>query len=225
VSFLEQSKNPKILDRGGFLYKAKNFFEKIFLKIEGSNIMKYAYIRVSTIEQNLDRQLEAMKRHEIPAKNYFTEKVSGKDTNRPELQRLLATVKEGDTIYIHDFSRLSRSTSDLLRIVELLTSKGVHLVSNKENLDTSTPTGKLMLTMIGAINEFERTNLLERQKEGIACAKDKGTYKKKDIDRDALLSYKRDVDSNRITVKAAAEMLGITRKTWYRLVKDLELAV
>lgn len=187
--------------------------------------MKYAYIRVSTIEQNLDRQLEAMKRHEIPMDNYFTEKVSGKDTNRPELQKLLATVKEGDTIYIHDFSRLSRSTSDLLRIVELLTSKGVHLVSNKENLDTSTPTGKLMLTMIGAINEFERTNLLERQKEGIACAKDKGTYKKKEIDRDALLSYKRDVDSNRITVKAAAEMLGITRKTWYRLVKDLELAV
>jgi DNA invertase Pin-like site-specific DNA recombinase len=187
--------------------------------------MKYAYIRVSTIEQNLDRQLEAMKHHEIPMDNYFTEKVSGKDTNRPELQKLLATVKEGDTIYIHDFSRLSRSTSDLLRIVELLTSKGVHLVSNKENLDTSTPTGKLMLTMIGAINEFERTNLLERQKEGIACAKDKGTYKKKDIDRDALLSYKRDVDSNRITVKAAAEMLGITRKTWYRLVKDLELAV
>lgn len=187
--------------------------------------MKYAYIRVSTIEQNLDRQLEAMKHHEIPMDNYFTEKVSGKDTNRPELQKLLATVQEGDTIYIHDFSRLSRSTADLLHIVEQLTSKGVHLVSNKENLDTSTPTGKLMLTMIGAINEFERTNLLERQKEGIACAKDKGTYKKKDIDRDALLSYKRDVDSNRITVKAAAEMLGITRKTWYRLVKDLELAV
>ena len=187
--------------------------------------MKYAYIRVSTIEQNLDRQLEAMKRHGIPMDNYFTEKVSGKDTNRPELQKLLATVQEGDTIYIHDFSRLSRSTSDLLRIVELLTSKGVHLVSNKENLDTSTPTGKLMLTMIGAINEFERTNTRERAMEGIAVAKKKGVYIKKDIDRDALLSYKRDVDSNRITVKAAAEMLGITRKTWYRLVKDLELAV
>ena len=135
---------------------------------------KYCYLRVSTIEQNLDRQYEAMKKYEIPEENYFVEKCSGKNADRAELQKLLSLVEEGDTIHIHDFSRLSRSTSDLLKIVEELNNRGVILISNKENLDTSTPTGKLMLTMIGAINEFERQNLLERQAEGIAIAKEKG---------------------------------------------------
>lgn len=101
------------------------------------------------------------------------EKVSAKDTNRPQLDY----AREGDTIYIHDFSRIARSTKDLLDIVEQLTQKDVHFVSNKEHIDSSTPSGKLMLTMIGAINEFERTNLLERQREGITIAKRNGKYK------------------------------------------------
>ena len=120
--------------------------------------MNVAYVRVSTVEQNEDRQLEALKKHNID--KWFTEKVSGKDTNRPELKAMLEYVREGDTIYIHDFSRLARSTKDLLDIVEELERKKVHLVSNKENINTSTPSGKLMLTMIGAIAEYERTNLL-----------------------------------------------------------------
>lgn len=180
--------------------------------------MKYAYIRVSTIEQNEARQLEAMKKYDIPAENYYIEKISGKNTDRPKLQELLSLVKNGDTIHIHDFSRLSRSTADLLRIVDDLNNRGVCLVSNKENLDTSTPTGKLMLTMIGAINEFERTNLLERQAEGVAIAKEKGVYKKKDIDMDLLASLKADVDKGLLTVKTAAAELGISRQTWYKLV-------
>ena len=134
--------------------------------------MKVAYIRVSTEEQNEARQLEAMKNKGI--ERYFTEKVSGKDTKRPKLQEMLEFVREGDEIYIHDFSRLARSTKDLLEIVELLNQKKVILKSNKENLDTSTPTGKLMLTMIGAINEFERQNLLERQKERNSNSKARG---------------------------------------------------
>lgn len=101
------------------------------------------------------------------------EKVSAKDTNRPQLDY----AREGDTIYIHDFSRIARSTKDLLDIVEQLTQKDVHFVSNKEHIDSSTPSGKLMLTMIGAINEFERANLLERQREGITIAKRNGKYK------------------------------------------------
>ena len=137
--------------------------------------MKVAYIRVSTVEQNETRQLEAMKNKGI--EKYFTEKVSGKDTNRPQLKAMLDFVREGDTVYIHDFSRLARSTKDLLDIVEQLHNKGVYLVSNKENIDTSTPTGKLMLTMIGAIAEFERANLLERQREGIEIAKREGKFK------------------------------------------------
>ena len=131
--------------------------------------MRLAYIRVSTIDQNEQRQVEAMQKYDI--EKWFIEKVSAKDTNRPKLQELLDFARDGDIIHIHDFSRLARSTKDLLDIVELLNNKGVILVSNKENIDTGTPTGKLMLTMIGAINEFERTNLLERQREGIAIAK------------------------------------------------------
>ena len=138
--------------------------------------MKIAYVRVSTIEQNEARQIEALKQYDID--KWFTEKVSAKNTNRPQLQAMLDFAREGDTIYIHDFSRLARSTSDLLKLVEGLQAKGVHLVSNKENIDTSTPAGKLMLTMLGAIYEFERANLLERQREGVAIAKEQGKYKK-----------------------------------------------
>ena len=137
--------------------------------------MNIAYVRVSTIEQSEARQVEALRVHQID--KWFREKVSGKDTNRPQLQAMLEFAREGDTIYIHDFSRLARSTSDLLKLVETLQAKNIRLVSNKENIDTHTPTGKLMLTMIAAINEFERMNLLERQREGIAIAKRKGIYK------------------------------------------------
>jgi len=137
--------------------------------------MHIAYIRVSSVDQNEARQVEAMQKYNI--EKWFTEKVSAKDTNRPKLQDMLDFAREGDVIHIHDFSRLARSTKDLLSIVELLNNKGISLVSNKENIDTSTPTGKLMLTMIGAINEFERTNLLERQREGIEIAKRNGKYK------------------------------------------------
>lgn len=181
----------------------------------------YCYLRVSTLEQNLDRQYEAMKRYDIPEENYYIEKISGKNTDRPELQKLLSIVQEGDTIHIHDFSRLSRSTSDLLKIVETLTQKGVTLISNKENFDTSTPTGKLMLTMIGAINEFERTNMLERQREGIQVGKEKGVYKKKAVDMDKLRKLKNQVDKGLITVTKASKELGITRKTWYLYVGSL----
>ncbi len=131
--------------------------------------MQLAYIRVSTIEQNEQRQVEAMQWYGID--KWLIEKVSAKDTNRPKLQEMLDFAREGDVIHIHDFSRLARSTKDLLELVDLFNSKGITLVSNKENIDSSTPNGKLMLTLIGAINGFERTNLLERQKEGILIAK------------------------------------------------------
>lgn len=137
--------------------------------------MKIAYVRVSTAEQNEARQVEALKKHGID--RWFIEKISGKNMERPELQKMLDVVQPGDTVFIHDFSRLARSTKDLLAIVENLQEKKVHLVSNKESLDTSTPTGKLMLTMIAAINEFERQNMLDRQREGIAIAKRNGVYK------------------------------------------------
>lgn len=183
--------------------------------------MKIAYIRVSTVEQNEQRQIEAMEKYNI--EKWFTEKVSAKDTNRPKLQELLEFTREGDTVHIHDFSRLARSTKDLLDIVETLNRKGVNLVSNKENIDTSTPTGKLMLTMIGAINEFERANLLERQREGIAIAKRKGKYKggrSKSVD-DFESHYKRYL-SRQITKSALAKELNISRPTLDHLIKTYE---
>lgn len=135
----------------------------------------FAYIRVSTEEQNYESQMEAMK--DLEFSKVFTEKRSAKDTNRPELQNMLDYVREGDTVYVKDFSRLARSTKDLLNIIDILETKKVKLVSIKEKLDTSTPAGKLMVTMLGAIYEFERANLLERQKDGIAVAKKEGKYK------------------------------------------------
>lgn len=183
--------------------------------------MRIAYIRVSTVEQNEQRQIEAMQQYNI--EKWFTEKVSAKDTNRPKLQELLEFAREGDTIHIHDFSRLARSTVDLLDIVERLNLKGVHLVSNKENIDTSTPTGKLMLTMIGAINEFERVNLLERQREGIAIAKREGKYKggKRKTVRNFAESYTR-YKNREITKSALAKELNISRPTLDKLIKEYE---
>lgn len=137
--------------------------------------MNVAYIRVSTAEQNLERQRENLAPYNI--ERWFEEKVSGKDTHREQLKLMLGFVREGDTVYVNDFSRLSRSVSDLLNLVSALSAKGVRLVSIKETFDTSTPTGKLMITLIGAINEFERQNMLERQREGIAIAKREGKYK------------------------------------------------
>ncbi len=183
--------------------------------------MRLAYVRVSTAEQNEQRQVEAMKRYDI--EKYFIEKVSGKDINRPKLQELLDFAREGDTIHIHDFSRLARSTKDLLDIVEQLNTKGVHLVSNKENIDSSTPTGRLMLTMIGAINEFERTNLLERQREGIAIAKRNGKYKggKAKTIADFADHYSR-YKTREITKSALARQLGVSRPTLDRLIAEHE---
>ncbi len=183
--------------------------------------MQLAYIRVSTEEQNEQRQVEAMSGYGI--EKWFTEKVSAKDTRRPKLQELLDFAREGDTVHIHDFSRLARSTKDLLEIVELLTGKGVTLVSNKEQIDTSTPTGKLMLTMIGAINEFERTNLLERQREGIAIAKRCGRYtggRPKDIPgfEAAYARYK----ARELTKSALARELRISRPTLDKRIREYE---
>lgn len=183
--------------------------------------MKVAYVRVSTIEQNEARQVEALE--PLGIDKWYIEKVSAKDTNRPKLKEMLDYVREGDICYILDFSRLARSTKDLLEIVELLNSKGVRLVSEKENLDTSTPTGKLMLTMIAAINEFERENLLERQREGIAIAKREGKFKGGQVKRISDAAFdaaferykKREINKGEF-----AAVLNVSRPTLDKLLKD-----
>ena len=183
--------------------------------------MRVAYVRVSTVEQNEARQLEALKKYDI--EKWYTEKVSGKDTNRPKLQEMLDFVREGDTVYIHDFSRLARSTKDLLEILEELTAKGVTLISNKENLDTGTATGKLMLTVSAAINEFERQNLLERQKEGIEIAKKEGKFKGgqvKQIDDAAFNAAYEKYKNRELNKTQFAAALKVSRPTLDKLLKD-----
>lgn len=183
--------------------------------------MNLAYVRVSTVEQNEERQIEALKKFNI--EKWFTEKVSGKNMDRPKLQEMLDFCREGDTIYIHDFSRLARSTKNLLDIVERLKEKGVHLVSNKENIDSSTPQGKLMLTMIAAIYEFERENMLERQREGIAIAKREGKFKgRKPLELDDFDKYYELYVSRQITKSEMARKLNISRPTLDKMIKAKE---
>lgn len=186
-------------------------------KNKGQNI---AYIRVSTLEQNTESQFEILKQYKID--KYFEEKISAKNTNRPKLMEMLDYVRNGDTVYVKDFSRLARSTKDLLEILEKLENKGVKLVSNKENLDTSTPAGKLMVTMLGAIYEFERANLLERQKDGIAVAKREGKYKgRKKIFKPAnWQEVYSDWSCRKITAKKACELLKLKTNTFYNFVKE-----
>ena len=179
--------------------------------------MNVAYIRVSTAEQNLERQRENLAPYNI--ERWFEEKVSGKDTHREQLKLMLGFVREGDTVYVNDFSRLSRSVSDLLNLVSALSAKGVRLVSIKETFDTSTPTGKLMITLIGAINEFERQNMLERQREGIAIAKREGKYKgRKPLELEGFEELYLLWKNGSISAVKAAETLSISRGTWYNKV-------
>ena len=189
---------------------------------KGVNIMaNIAYVRVSTVEQHEDRQCEGLKKHDID--KWFIDKCSGKNTDRPQLQAMLDYVREGDTVFVHDFSRLARSTKDLLELVENLNSKGVALVSNKENLDSRTPTGKLMLTVIGAIAEFERTNLLERQREGIALAKEKGVYKGRkpvEVSKDVFMELYEQYLIRKLTKSQMAKELNVSRPTLDKLIKE-----
>ena len=182
--------------------------------------MNIGYVRVSTVDQNEARQVESLKKYGI--EKWYSEKVSGKDLNRPKLQEMLDFVREGDTIFIHDFSRISRSVKDLLSLIDLLEAKKVHLVSVKENLDTSTPAGRLMLTMIGAINEFERANLLERQAEGIAIAKAKGKYKgRKAIEiNEAFIEGYNKYLARKLSKSALAKELGVSRPTLDKLINE-----
>jgi DNA invertase Pin-like site-specific DNA recombinase len=178
-----------------------------------------AYVRVSSAEQNEQRQIEALIPHNID--KWYTEKISGKNTNRPQLQAMIDYAREGDTIYIHDFSRLARSTKDLLSIVEQLKNKNINLVSNKENLDTGTPTGKLMLTMIAAINEFERENLLERQREGIAIAVKQGKYKgRKEISVKNFDKHYQRYMNREVNKSDLARELKISRPTLDKMIKE-----
>ena len=137
--------------------------------------MKIGYIRVSTQEQNTIRQEVMMK--ELGVEELYLDKASGKNTDRPQLKKMMEYVRRGDTVIVESISRFARNTRDLLELIEQLTAKGVEFISKKEAIDTSTPTGKFMLTVFGAVAELEREYILQRQREGIEIAKQQGKYK------------------------------------------------
>lgn len=140
--------------------------------------MKVGYVRVSSKEQNTARQEILME--QLGVDKVYLEKVSGKNTNRPELKAMLDFVREGDTVVVESISRFARNTKDLLELIEILQEKKVEFISQKEAIDTTTPTGKFMLTIFGAVSELERNYILQRQREGIeAMPIDSKTGKKK----------------------------------------------
>ena len=184
----------------------------------GKNI---AYVRVSTAEQNETRQKEALKKYDID--KWFIEKASGKDTNRPRLQEMLEYIREDDTVYVEEFSRLGRSTADLLNTVQQIEDVGAKFVSLKENFDTKTPTGKLQMTMMAAIAEFERSMILERQREAIAIAKREGKYKgRKAVSVPNIGTYYDKYMRRKGTKVSIAHELGISRTTLDKLFREYE---
>jgi len=183
--------------------------------------MRLGYVRSSTEHQNEAYQLEVMKQYEV--EKVFTEKVSGKNTDRPKLKELLEFAREGDCIVIHSFSRLARNTKDLLELVEYFNSKGIQLISSKENIDTSTPTGRLLLTVVAAISTFERECILERQAEGIAIAKKNGVYKgRKPVNIDNFATHYNRWKSREVSKADLMKELGVSRPTLNKLFKEYE---
>ena len=151
--------------------------------------MLVGYARISTITQNEDRQIEALTN--AGCEKIYLDKLSGKDTNRPQLKEMFTFIREGDTVLVTEFSRFSRSTKDLLDLVEKLQAKKVDFRSLKENVDTTTSSGKLVLTIFAALSEFERSIIRERAAEGIAIAKAKGKKlgrREIQVDDDKLIS-------------------------------------
>lgn len=184
---------------------------------------KIGYIRVSTQEQETARQEIYM--HQMQCDKVFTEKASGKDTKRPELKALLEYVREGDILYIESISRLARSIRDLLGLVDALQSKGVEIVSSKENIDTSTAQGRFMLSIFGALAELEREQILQRQAEGIAAAKAAGRYlgrAKIAVDGVQFEQIYNKWKGGELTARAAMQALNLKPNTFYRRVKEYE---
>ncbi len=176
---------------------------------------RVGYIRVSSVDQNVDRQLDCVALDKV-----FTEKLSGATTDRPQLQAMLEYVREGDTILVHSIDRLARSLADLLKLVEDLTKRGVHIRFDKEQLEFTgedNPTQHLMLSMMGAVAQFERAMIKERQREGIAKAKQRGVYKGriKTVDDLAIQSAVR----GGLSFRKTAESLGVSLSTVQRAMK------
>lgn len=184
-------------------------------------VMRVGYIRVSTVEQHEDRQVKDLTENAKVSK-VFIDKLSGKDTNRPQLNAMIDYVREGDTVVVSEYSRLARSTKDLLNIIDTLENKGVTVISMKEKLDTSTPNGEFMLTVLAGVATLERKLMLQRQREGIAIAKANGKYKGRQSKQkpDDWESLKAMYMSRQITVSEIAKRCDVSRPIVYKWLKE-----
>lgn len=183
--------------------------------------MRVGYIRVSTVEQHEDRQVKDLTENAKVSK-VFIDKLSGKDTNRPQLNAMIDYVREGDTVVVSEYSRLARSTRDLIDIIETLQNKGVIVISMKEKLDTSTPQGEFMLTVFAGIATLERKLMLQRQREGIAIAKANGKYKGRQSKQkpEDWESLKAMYMARQITVSDIAKRCDVSRPVVYKWLKE-----
>lgn len=183
--------------------------------------LKIGYIRVSTVEQNIARQEVIMKKLDV--EKIFIDKISGKNKERPMLKEMMDFVRSGDIVVVESISRFARNTRDLLELVDQLVAKGVQFVSMKEKIDTSTPSGKFMLTVFGAVAQLERDYILQRQKEGIAIAKANGKYQgRKKIQNDRFDEIYEKWKNNEITATQAMKLLNYSKTTFYRRVKEMK---
>lgn len=175
----------------------------------------FGYARVSTEAQNLDRQLDALKNYGVDI--IYNEKITGTKKNRPELSKLLDRITEGDTVVVESLSRLGRSTKDLIELTEIFQSKGVNLVSLKEAIDTNSPTGKLLFTLMSAIAQFERDVIADRTREGLKSARARGrTGGRPRADPEQVKKAVKLYKTEQYSVKEIEELTGIKKSTLYR---------
>ena len=182
--------------------------------------MLVGYVRVSSLDQNLDRQLEELTHQGV--EKIFQDRISGKNVDRPELKAMLAFVREGDVLIVHSLDRLARNLSDLLLMVQELTERGVSIRFLSEKLDfeagkDASPISKLMLSLVGAFAEFERSMIRRRQAEGIAIAKERGVYtgRQRTVSDETIKKVKSLIDQG-VPLAKAAKMNKISRSTVYR---------
>jgi DNA invertase Pin-like site-specific DNA recombinase len=180
---------------------------------------RVGYIRVSTLDQQSGRQLEGLELDRT-----FVDHASGKDAKRPQLEELLNFVRTGDTVIVHSMDRLARNLDDLRRIVQALTNKGVRIEFVKENLTFTgedSPMASLMLSVMGAFAEFERSLIKERQREGIALAKRRGAYRgrKKSLSPQEVAELRQRVAAG-ISKAQVAREAGISRQTLYQYLQE-----
>ena len=182
-------------------------------------ILRLGYARVSTESQNLDRQIDALNQYGVD--EIYTEKMTGTKAHRPELDKVRLRARAGDAIVVESLSRLGRSTKDLLNLLDDFERKGIQLVSLKEDIDTATPTGKLLVTVLSALSQFERDLIVQRTNEGLKAARARGRKGgRPKADQKAVEKAVKLYEAQTHSIKEITQITGISQATLYRALKQ-----